>query len=180
MTLRIYYRVSTDKQDFDMQYKAIKDLCLSKNIEYSNCKVYQDFGISGTTAARPDYQKLLSDIQAFDTIIVYEVSRLWRDLEEQSRATKELISKNVNIISVADGEIKTLTDTLFADIKGSVNQFEARRLKERINAGIAAKKAKVAQGLDTWNYRGPDKKKRKTDGYKKEQERRRQLKKAIL
>lgn len=178
--IRIYYRVSTDKQDFDMQQKAVKDLCSVKNIDYSSCIIYQDFGISGTIADRPAYQRLLSEIVSFDTIICYEVSRLWRDLEEQSRATKSLISKNVNIISVADGEIKTLTDTLFADIKGSVNQFEARRLKERINAGIAAKKAKVAQGLDTWNYRGKDKKKRKTDGYKAEQERRRQLKKAIL
>lgn len=52
--------------------------------------------------------------------------------------------------------------------------------KERIKAGLVAKKAKVDQGLDTLNYRGPDKKKRKTDGYKAEQERRRQLKKAIL
>lgn len=164
--IRIYYRVSTEKQDFDMQFKAIRDLCKSKNIDYSACSIYQDFGISGTTADRPDYQRLLSEIQPFDTIIVYEVSRLWRDLEEQSRAMKYLIDKNnVNIISVADGEIKSLTDTLFADIKGSVNQFEARRLKERINAGIRAKKDKVSRGEDTWKGRGPDKKQRKTEGY---------------
>ncbi len=125
-----------------MQYKAIRDLCTSKGIDYMSCQVYQDFGISGTTADRPDYKRLLSEVQPFDTLIVYEVSRLWRDLEEQSRAMKALLKNNVNIISVADGEIKSLTDTLFADIKGSVNQFEARRLKERINAGIRAKKRK--------------------------------------
>ncbi|AKB79112.1 DNA-invertase [Methanosarcina horonobensis HB-1 = JCM 15518] len=164
--IRIYYRVSTEKQDFDMQYKAIRDLCTSKGIDYMSCQVYQDFGISGTTADRPDYKRLLSEVQPFDTLIVYEVSRLWRDLEEQSRAMKALLKNNVNIISVADGEIKSLTDTLFADIKGSVNQFEARRLKERINAGIRAKKEKVAKGEDSWNGRGPDKEKRKTDGYK--------------
>lgn len=48
--------------------------------------------------------------------------------------------------------------------------------KERVVNGVSAKKTKVAAGLDEWKGRGKDRQKRKTDGYKKEQERRRQLK----
>ena len=54
--------------------------------------------------------------------------------------------------------------------------MEAERTKQRVIDGIAAKKAKVAAGLEEWKGRGPDKKKRNTDGYVKEQARRRALK----
>lgn len=41
---------------------------------------------------------------------------------------------------------------------------------------IVSKHARVAQGLEFWKGRGPDKKKRSSDGYVKEQARRRALK----
>jgi DNA invertase Pin-like site-specific DNA recombinase len=176
MTTHIYYRVSTEKQDFEMQFNAIKAFMQAKDLSYELSTIYKDFGISGTTAQRPDYQRLLAEVKEHDIIMVYEFSRLWRDLEEQSRATKMLMALGVRIISVADGELNSISDTLLADIKGSINQFEARRLKDRTNAGIAAKKARISQGLDVWKPRGRDKKKRNTDGYRKEQERRRALK----
>jgi Site-specific recombinases, DNA invertase Pin homologs len=176
VTFRIYYRVSTEKQDFDMQDNAIRMLLKTKGIDYDSCVVYQDYGLSGTISTRPDYQKLLSEVTENDTIVVYEFSRLWRDLEEQSRATKMLLALGVSIVTVADGELNKISDTLLADIKGSINQFEARRLRERTKAGIAAKQAKVAQGLEKWKGRGTDKQKRKTDGYTREQARRRAMK----
>ena len=86
--IRIYYRVSTDKLDFNMQNKAIRKLLESTSVDYDSCVIYQDFGILGTTAQRPDYKRLLSEILEGDTLIVYEFSRLWRDLEDQSRAVK--------------------------------------------------------------------------------------------
>gem|GEM_PF-2012048 len=176
VTVRVYYRVSTEKQDFAMQDNAIRILLKNKDIDYESCIIYQDYGLSGTISTRPDYQKLLSEVAEHDMIVVYEFSRLWRDLEEQSRATKMLLALGVNIVSVADGELNRLGDTLVADIKGSINQFEVRRLRERTKAGIAAKQAKVAQGLEKWRGRGPDKQKRQSEGYLKEQARRRALK----
>ena len=175
MTVRIYYRVSTEKQDFDMQDKAIKGFMQSKGLNYDSSIIYKDFGITGTITQRPDYQKLLSEVQEHDIIVAYEFSRLWRDMEEQSRVTKMLMALSVKIMSVSDGELNSINDTLTFDIKGCVNQHEARRLKVRINDGIKAKKERVLKGLDVWNTRGPDKKKRKTDGYVREQERRRLL-----
>ena len=179
MTVRIYYRVSTEKQDFDMQNKAIRRLMQSKELDYDLAIIYKDFGITGTIAQRPEYQRLLAEVKEHDIIMAYEFSRLWRDMEEQSRVTKMLMALNVKIVSVSDGELNSINDTLSFDIKGCVNQFEARRLKVRINDGIRAKKERVSKGLEVWNTRGPDKKKRKTDGYVKEQERRRQLRRLI-
>lgn len=165
MTFHVYYRVSTDKQDLDMQVNAVKNLLESKNIDYNKCEVYKDFGISGTISNRPEYQKMLSEVGEGDTIVSYEYSRLWRDMEEQSRAIKMLTALNVHILSVVDGEINKLIDSLFADLRGSINQYEARRTKERIITGIAAKKARIAAGTDTWKGRGKDKQERKKEGY---------------
>jgi len=165
--IRIYYRVSTDKQDFDMQLEAIQRMCKDKSVEYSTCKIYQDFGISGTTTNRPDYQKLLSEIEEGDSIFVYEFSRLWRDMSEQLRVTKMLKALNVIILSYADGKIDNNSDTLSVNIRGVLNEYEAERVRKRTRDGIAAKKARVAAGLDEWKPRGKDKTKRSNEGYLK-------------
>lgn len=171
--IRIYYRVSTDKQDYDMQDRGIQNYLNSLEARYEDCMVYQDFGLSGTTTTRPAYQRLLTEVRDKDTIIAYEFSRLWRDMEEQSRATKALIPRGIVIKSPIDGVIDSLENSLSADIKGVINQHEARRVKRRSMEGIRALQEKCAKGEVQWNGRGPDKKKRSPEGYKKMWEKRR-------
>jgi DNA invertase Pin-like site-specific DNA recombinase len=99
--------------------------------------------------------------------LVYEFSRLWRDKEEQSRATKMFIALNVTISSVTEGNVKTEDDALTSDIKGVINQHEARRIKRRSREGIKALQARIAKGEVAWNGRGKDKQKRSNTGYLK-------------
>jgi DNA invertase Pin-like site-specific DNA recombinase len=158
-----------------MQKVAIEDFCRREGIDYSKCLIYKDFGISGTTTNRPEYQKLISEISENDTILVYEISRLWRDVAEQSSRMKMFKAIGIRVLSVADGEIgQSSNDKLMLNIKGAINEFEADRLKDRINAGIAARKAAVEAGLKDPQKRGKDKQKRKTDGYKERWEKWRQ------
>ncbi len=154
----VYLRVSTDKQDEAMQWTAIERL-----IGCVQHKRYVDFGISGTTTERPEYQKLLADIISgeINTVYVYELSRLWRDMEEQSRALKSFVSLGIILISIREGEIKSIEDEFKANILGSANVFEAKRTKQRIMDGIARKKKDISDGLDVWKGRGKDKKIRK-------------------
>ena len=155
----IYLRVSTEKQDEAMQLTAI-----SRIIElHKSYATYKDFGISGTTTERPGYQSLLADIIAgkITSVYVYELSRLWRDMEEQSRALKNFASLGIKLISVREGEIQSIEDEFKANILGSANVFEAKRTRQRIKDGIADKKKKVAEGTDVWKGRGKDKKMRK-------------------
>lgn len=146
-----------------MQEQAINNYISANSItEY---EVYSDHGISGTTANRPEYQRLLSEVREEDSILVYEFSRLWRDMEEQSRVTKMFFSLGVEVISTSEGIIRNEEDALTLDIKGVVNQHEARRVKRRSLQGIRTLQEKVAKGEAIWNGRGPDKKKRNTKGY---------------
>lgn len=179
MTIRIYRRVSTDRQDLDAQDHGIEGYLKENHITPDLCVIYEELGISGTIAQRPVYQRLLSEVREGDTVLAYEFSRLWRDMEEQSRATKIFLALGVTMTSVTEGSVKTMEDTLRSDIAGVINQYEARRIKKRSLEGIKALQEKVAKGEAVWKGRGKDTKKRNTSGYKMEQERRRSLKKVL-
>ena len=156
-----YLRVSSDKQDESMQRIAINQYLKSHDI--SDYTELMDFDISGTTTNRPGYQKLLSLIMdgSASKIIIYEYSRLWRDMQEQSRVLKILVTLDIELFSIAEGQLKTDEDEFKANILGSANVYEVKRLKRRIKDGIARKKKNVADGNDVWKGRGKDKKIRK-------------------
>jgi DNA invertase Pin-like site-specific DNA recombinase len=174
--IRIYRRVSTDRQGFDAQNHGLDSYLQTHNITSDMYTSYEELGLSGTRADRPEYQRLLGEVREGDTILVYEFSRLWRDMEEQSRVTKIFLALSVTVTSVTEGSVVTEEDVLRSDIMGVINQHEARRVKRRSREGIKAKQERIAKGLDVWNPRGPDKKKRSTEGYQREQARRRALK----
>lgn len=138
----IYLRVSTDKQDEGMQLNAIKR-CLTEE-EFNTAKIYRDFGITGTTVNRPDYQNLLIDINSglLHKVVAYEYSRLWRDLEEQNRLLKVLHALDIKLLSATEGYVTTIEDKLKANILGATNVYEVERLRRRIKEGIATKKKK--------------------------------------
>jgi len=163
MTVRVYRRVSTNLQDFEEQNRGIERYLQNNGISsYVN---YEEPGITGTIAERPVYQKLLSEVVSGDIVLVYEYSRMWRDLEEQAKIIKRFMSIGVILISAVEGPVKTIDDVLKLNILGSVNQHEAERFRRRSMEGIKALQEKVSKGEAIWNGRGKDKTPRKTDGY---------------
>lgn len=163
--IAVYLRVSTDKQDEAMQRAAIERYLegtedpVARLTEYW----YIDVGISGTITDRPSYKAMLLAVSSGDIhkIVVYEYSRLWRDLEEQNRVLKILQALNIELYSVTEGPVKSIEDKFKANVLGAANVYEAERLRRRIRDGIQRKKDAVANGKDVWNGRGPDKKIRK-------------------
>lgn len=162
----IYLRVSTAKQDEDMQISAITRVLKEDGIKFENCKIYKDHGITGTIVERPDYQRLLVDINTgvLEKVVSYEFSRLWRDLEEQNRMFKVFKALNVKLQSATEGYVNNFDDEFKANILGSVNQRYIQALKRAIREGIDTKKAKIAEGKDIWKGRGKDVKPRKLRG----------------
>jgi DNA invertase Pin-like site-specific DNA recombinase len=162
-----YLRVSSDKQDEAMQRTAIAhwvSAYLSQHPNEGHIIVeFMDYDISGTITARPGYQSLLEGIMngTIKIIVVYEYSRLWRDLEEQSRVTKLIPILVIELVSVTEGQLKTAEDRFKANILGSANVYEVERLTRRIKDGIARKKQDIVDGKDVWKGRGKDKKMRK-------------------
>lgn len=164
--IAIYLRVSTEKQDEEMQRSAIKRFIEFQQIDQPIVE-FKDFGLSGTITERPGYQNLLTKVMSGNVthVYVYEYSRIWRDLEEQNRALKVFAALNVCLMSVTEGAVTTIEDKFKANVLGAANVYEVERIQRRIKDGIRDKKEKIAKGLDTWNGRGPDKKLRKRRRY---------------
>ncbi len=62
-----YARVSTKEQNLDLQIDSLKK---------SGCeKIYQDFGISGSKASRPELDKMLENLRTGDIVIIWKQSK---------------------------------------------------------------------------------------------------------
>lgn len=100
---------------------------------------YKDEAMSGAKADRPGYLALMNAAKAreFDVIVVDEVSRLWRDQEEQWRAVKRLEFYGVHIRSVNDG-VNTLSEGfgLLLSLRGAINEEARREIGKRTHRGL--------------------------------------------
>lgn len=137
-----YVRVSTVDQNEARQIEAMK----ADGIE----KIYIDKK-SGKDFNRPEYQRMISELQKGDTLVIHSIDRLGRNyeeiIEEWRRITKEI---EVNVI-VQDMPLlntcqnKDLTGTLIADIVlqllSYVAQRERENIRQRQKEGIAIAKA---------------------------------------
>ncbi len=97
-----------------------------------------DEALSGTKNDRPGYLALLAAAKRreFDVIVVDEVSRLWRDQEEQWRAVKRLEFLGIHILGVSDG-INTQAGgyRLLLSIRGAMNEEARREIAWRTHRG---------------------------------------------
>ena len=78
-----YARVSTIEQNLDLQLRAL---------EKAGCKKIFREKVSGASRERPQFQRMLDQIRAGDTIVVWKLDRLarsTRDLLETMEAIRE-------------------------------------------------------------------------------------------
>ncbi|WP_338016521.1 recombinase family protein [Tsukamurella tyrosinosolvens] len=67
-----YARVSTDAQVESLQLRALD----REGVE----AVWTDHGVSGSTTSRPRLDELLAELRDGDTLVVYSLSRLGRNM----------------------------------------------------------------------------------------------------
>lgn len=144
----IYYRVSTNLQDFDCQKFAIEEWKAKHT--YLTTEVYQDHGISGAkwTEDRPGLEKLMSDARAlrFDTLVVYKLDRLSRCSADAIAAILELDKLGVKFISVTqpilcDDGRNPFRKTMLAAF-AEIAEIERQQIIDRVRAGLAAARSR--------------------------------------
>ncbi len=145
----IYIRLSREDDDKQMMSESItnqKSLLL-QYVKENNLKVYDiyiDDGYSGTNFNRPDFNRLLNDIELgrVNMVITKDMSRLGRDYI----GTGNLIEKyfpehNVRYIAVTDN-IDTFLDNSNNDIapfKAIMNDMYAKDISKKIKSSLRAK-----------------------------------------
>lgn len=99
MSVYGYARVSTGRQKLDRQIDNIKK-------QDPSAIIYQE-KFTGTTSERPEWKKLLRKVDAGDTIIFDEVSRMSRDADEGFKTYTELFKRGVELAFIKEPQINT-------------------------------------------------------------------------
>lgn len=158
MKAAIYARYSSDNQreaSIEDQGRNCERGCQQHHLQITHR--FGDEAMSGAKVDRPGYQALLEAARRreFDIIVVDEVSRLWRDQEEQWRAVKLLEFKGVHILGVSDG-INTQAGgyRLLLSIRGAMNEEARREVAWRTHRGQEGQARKgCAIGGRAYGYR---------------------------
>lgn len=133
-----YARVSTKDQVLDMQIDALKNVGCHK-VFYEVAK--------GAKTDRPEWLKLLNEIQAGDTLVIWKLDRMGRSLQHLIKIVNDLIDKNVDIISLQDPLNTTNAQgRLIFNMFASLAEFEKDLIRERTMAGLKSARARGRMG----------------------------------
>jgi DNA invertase Pin-like site-specific DNA recombinase len=135
MDLAGYIRVSTEKQKEDGSHEKQRErLEAWADTHDHHITMYEDIAISGQAAERDAYDRLLDDAQQYDAIIVRELSRFGRSLQQVLNDIDDLHECGVDFISLKENiDLTTAQGQLFLNIIGAFNQFWADLARERAN-----------------------------------------------
>jgi len=134
-----YARVSTTDQDPQLQFDALTaEDCL---------KIYTDTA-TGTKVDRPQWQACLSDLRPGDTLVVWKIDRLGRNLRDLIDIVTGLQARGVGVKSLTNGIVDTTTANgrLVFGMFALMAEYEAALIKERTEAGLAAARARGRTG----------------------------------
>lgn len=154
----LYARYSSDKQreaSIEDQFRNCERACDARRWNIVN--QFFDEAQSGAKTDRVGYQKLLAAarLKEFDVIVVDEISRLWRDQEEQARAVKLLEYLGVHIVGVSDGvDTRSGGYRLLLSIRGAMNEEARREIGWRTHRGQEGQAQKgLRAGGRVYGYR---------------------------
>lgn len=105
-------------------------------------EIYVDDGWSGLNFERPDFNRMLDDIEAgkIDVVITKDLSRLGRDHLKVGHFTEIYFPmKNVRYIAVNDGVDTANKNNDIAALKNVMNEFYSRDNSRKIRSSIRAR-----------------------------------------
>lgn len=135
----VYVRVSTSKQDTTNQLMELRDLAKRMNLEI--VQEYTDNGISGSKGReeRPGLDLLLNHAsqRKFEQVLIFDITRLGRSLQNCIETLNYLNSLNVDILIQKQGiDTSTSVGRLTFSLMASLGEYEKNLMRERIVLGI--------------------------------------------
>jgi DNA invertase Pin-like site-specific DNA recombinase len=146
MRIAGYMRVSTAGQigeghyGLDVQEETIRTYAEQNG--HDLVYLFSDQGVSGAKLDRPGLQDLLDHADEFTAVVVAKTDRVARDLMAQLWIEKELLKRDVELISIAEPvRGRDPSNVLFRQILGAFAEFERNMITDRLSSG-RRKKAK--------------------------------------
>jgi len=129
----IYCRQSFFREDscsIDMQIERAKAFCVSKGWNY---EIYIDKGFSGKNTSRPDFQRLMSNLEDIDYVVVYRMDRISRNLKDFFNLMEEFESKKIGFQSLNENfDTTTPMGRAMLAIIAVFAQLERETIAERV------------------------------------------------
>ena len=144
MRIALYLRVSIDRQTTDSQAVELRDYCARRGwadvIEYSDTA-------SGAKFSRQGLDALMSDVRRhrIDAVVAYKLDRLGRSLPHLAQLIGEMTANRVALVVPQQGIDTSATNPaaqLQLNILMAVAEFEREIIRERVNAGLRAARAR--------------------------------------
>jgi len=140
-----YIRVSTEDENPENQLQAILDFAAANGFEI--VKVFSDIGISGGEEAfkRPQFAAMYQYAKnnGVRTIIVYDLSRLGRDIFDVLQTYKTLLEDGFNILFVKNPELNVL------DSNSPVSQAVRKTILALLAAAAEIERAMIRERTKT-------------------------------
>lgn len=133
-----YARVSTNRQELDVQINSLK--------AKGATKIYKE-KISGVSVDKKELNKLKQILKAGDTLIITKADRIARSLSQLESFVVELTNRGVAVhiinmgLFTAESMDNPITKMLF-QMLGSFAEFERSMILERTQEGIQSAKDK--------------------------------------
>ena len=149
MNTRIYLRASTKDQDAERGLQILQDL--NQNLNLGKTIVYVE-NYSGTKLDRPELNKLLSEANQGDTLLVESIDRLSRLTQQDFQELKRRIQEKGLRLIVADlpttyqmiqtsdtitHSILELINNMLIDLLATMARLDNEKRIERIKQGLA-------------------------------------------
>ena len=140
-----YARVSKSdgSQSLDLQQDALKVYGVEKE------NIYSDYA-SGKLDDRPNLQACLKALRQGDTLVVWKLDRLGRNLQHLISIVDDLQNRKIGFKVLtgqgADIDTNTANGRLIFSIFASLAEYERELISERTKAGLASARARGRMG----------------------------------
>lgn len=152
----IYTRksISTDVGDsIGTQIELIKNYFGNKDCIF---EIFKDEGFSGGNIRRPAFKLMMNKIKEFDTVAIYKVDRIARNIVDFFNIFNELERNNVKLVSVSEGfDPSTPGGKLLMTMLAGMAEMERMNIKQRVRDNMIelAKKGKWSGGNPPLGYK---------------------------
>jgi DNA invertase Pin-like site-specific DNA recombinase len=139
-----YLRVSTDEQDITTQEKECVKAILSREGKPFEYDLFTDDDVSSRIKMnkRPELMKMLESLQRDQTVVVFKLDRLSRDVVEMVTIYRMIKDKGCKIFSLNDSNCD---DEFMIGLMGVLAQKERSDISLRIKAKFRSKRGSNEQ-----------------------------------
>jgi site-specific DNA recombinase len=142
-----YVRVSTEEQKEEGSHENQRERIQTwaDRHDYPDVEYYEDIAISGQSENRDGYHDLMESFDAYDAVVVRELSRFGRDPLTVLQDVEEIIDSDTDFVSITeDFDTTTAMGKAFVRMVAVINGMYADLRREQ---AVAAAERRKEQGL---------------------------------